>query len=92
MAKRFAVTKGKAGLIEIDAGAGPKQVTTYTRDGDEVRFSLAGDEGATYTIWKGQEDFDDLAEAFEHAAGAAEKAVEKAHKAAEPGHKTASAA
>lgn len=92
MAKRFAVSKAKGGIIEVDNGGGPRQVTTYTRDGDTVRFSLAGDEGATYSVSKGEEDFDDLAEAFEHASGASEKAVEKAQKAAEPGHKAASAA
>lgn len=86
MAKRFSVKKGSDGLIQVDDGNGPRQVTTYTKDGDELRFSLAGHEGDFYTVRKGSEDFDDLDKAFHAASEAGEKKVEAAEKKAEPGH------
>jgi hypothetical protein len=85
MAKRFKITKGKDGLLDIHDGSEKRQVTTYTQDGDEIRFSLAGQEGASYTVRRGDEDFDDLQKAFADNLEHARKDVERAEKASEPG-------
>lgn len=89
MAKRFAISKGKDGLLMVHDGSVERQVTTYTQDGDDLRFSLSGQEGATYTVSKGDEDFDALQKAFAGNLEQAQKAVEAAEKASEPKQKHA---
>jgi hypothetical protein len=66
VAKRFSVSKGEKGLLMIaDASGNARQATAFTREGDVLRFSLAGDGGAFYSVKQGDPEFDDLAEAFE---------------------------